>query len=44
MISGFAPKVNFPRFNRTDVLRATVLFLRLASLGAAVAYAVVAGH
>jgi hypothetical protein len=26
------------------VLRATVLFLRLASLGAAVAYAVVAGH
>jgi hypothetical protein len=42
MITGFSPKASFPRFSRTEVLRATVLFLRFASLGAAVAYAVVA--
>ena len=36
MITGFAPRVS-----RDHLLRLTVLFLRVASLGAAVAYAVV---
>jgi hypothetical protein len=44
MITGFAPKTEFPKFTRTGLLKATVLFLRVASLGAAVAYAVVAGR
>jgi hypothetical protein len=41
MITGFAPKVTFPRFSRTEILKTTVLFIRIASLSAAVAYAVV---
>jgi hypothetical protein len=36
MITGFAP-----RLSRNDLLRFFVFFLRVASLGAAVAYAVV---
>ena len=36
MVTGFAPRVS-----RDHLLRLTVLFLRVASLGAAVAYAVV---
>ncbi len=36
MITGFAPRIS-----RNDILRLTVSFLRVASLGAAVAYAVV---
>ena len=36
MITGFAPRIS-----RNDLLRLTVFFLRVASLGAAVAYAVV---
>ena len=36
LITGFAPRVS-----RDDFLRLSVVFLRLASLGAAVAYAVI---
>jgi hypothetical protein len=36
MITGFAPRIS-----HNDLLRVTVFFLRIASLGAAVAYAVV---
>jgi hypothetical protein len=35
MITGFAPRIS-----RDDLLRIAVVFLRIASLGAAVAYAI----
>jgi hypothetical protein len=37
MITGFAPRIS-----RNDVLRLSVFFLRVASLGAAVLYAIAA--